>query len=38
MSADAVGRHMPMTADGYEILASTPLTWVLDTKPGDHLD
>ena len=27
-----------LTGDGYEMLASTPLAWVLNTKPGDHLD
>jgi hypothetical protein len=48
MSAEAVGRHMPavaslddltamMAADRYQILATTPLSWVLNTAPGDHL-
>jgi hypothetical protein len=27
-----------LAGDGYEIRATTPLSWVLNTAPADHLD
>lgn len=27
-----------LAGDGYEILATTPLAWVLNSSPDDHLD